>query len=610
MVVEPKMPTSVKPVRGKVRRGRPSIEVEVGVDVGGTFTDVVCRDNNGVWRFTKIPSTRHDSSLAVLSSIRHMSASWGVSAGQVVKFAHGSTVATNAVLEKKGAKLGLLTTEGFKDVLEIGRQRRQQMYDPILTPETPTFLVPGARRREIRERLAASGKVIIPIDEASVRQAVEDLRRESVEAIAVVFLFSFVNPAHELRAREIIQEVYPGVDVSLSHEVDPTFREYERTVATTFDAYLKPVIDHYLLKVEKGLSASAVVAPLQIMQSRGGLMVSEIARRRPIRMFLSGPAAGVIGARLVGRAAGIEDLISVDIGGTSCDVALINKGNAIIRTEGNIAGFPVRVGMVDVSIGSGGGSIAWLDAAKGLRVGPESAGSDPGPACYSRGGSEATVTDASIVLGYIDPDYFAGGSLKLNPDLASVAIQEKIAAPMGLPLKVAALGIHRVLNAQMAEAIRLISIRQGIDPRTFTLLALGGGGAVHITALAKELNITRIIVPRYPGVLSAAGLLSAPVEHEATSSFARPLSGLAVEDMVERLKSLDAKCSELMAAEEIDEANIVIAYYANVCYIGQSYTIEVPICVRIQTSYRSSMIILSGSMIAFTVIALMRPHAL
>jgi N-methylhydantoinase A len=553
--------------------------VEIGIDVGGTFTDVVCRDQNGVMRFVKIPSTRHDSSKAVLASIDYMSRSWGLVPEQIRKFAHGTTVATNAVLERKGARAAVLTTAGFRDILEIGRQMRRQMYNPILAPETPGFLAPGARRKEITERISATGEIIVPLDADSVLRAIDELKREGgVQAIAVVLLFSFVNPAHEHRVHDMICDLYPGVDVSLSHDVDPTFREYERTVATTFDAYVKPVIDHYLLRMENGLQSSGVTAPLQIMQSRGGLMVSKIARQRPIRMFLSGPAAGVIGARLVGRSAGIDDLISVDIGGTSCDVAMINKGEAIIRTEGEIAGFPVRVGMVDVnSIGAGGGSIAWLDHAKGLRVGPESAGSEPGPACYNRGGTDPTVTDASIVLGYIDPDYFAGGSLKLNPQLARKAIQEEIADPMGIGIDRAALGIHRVLNAQMSEAIRLISIRQGIDPRGFTLLPLGGGGAVHAAALARELNIRRILIPRVPGVLSAAGLLAAPIEHEATLSFPRALHGLPIAEVVSNLRTLDVTCAALMAEEHVDPAVIQRTYLADVCYIGQSYTLEIPI---------------------------------
>jgi N-methylhydantoinase A len=552
--------------------------IEIGVDIGGTFTDVVCRSGDGKLRFVKVPSTRSDPSQAVLKSIEYMERTWQLAAGQIARFAHGTTVATNAVLERKGAKIGLITTEGFKDVLEIGRQMRHAMYAVILDSETPTFLAPGARRKEVRERLSEKGEVLVPLDEASVRKAADALVADGVEAIAICFLFSFLNPAHERRAREIIEAAHPGVMIAVSHEVDPAFREFERTVVTSFDAYVKPVIDKYLRRLETGLGDAGVRAPLQVMQSRGGLMVSKIARKRPVRLFLSGPAAGVIGSKIVGQTAGADDLITVDIGGTSCDIALISKGKALVRSEGIIDGYPVRVAMVDVnSIGSGGGSIAWLDRAGGLRVGPHSAGSEPGPACYKRGGQEPTVTDASVVLGYLNPDYFAGGSLRLDPEAALAIIAEKIAKPMGLSLDKAALGIHRVLNAQMAEGIRLVSIRQGLDPRQFALLPLGGGGPVHISALARELGIQRVVVPRFPGVLSAAGLLAAPVEHEVSTAFNRPLKTLDMADVRSALSKLDAQCAELMAAETLSGAAVIVQYFADVCYIGQGYSLEIPL---------------------------------
>ena len=552
--------------------------LSVAVDIGGTFTDVVSRDETGRLRYFKVPTTRQDESLAVLQSIEQIVADWGVPASAIERFAHGTTVATNAVLERRGATIGLITTTGFRDVLEIGRQMRHQMYDLVLKQETPEFLAPGARRLEVNERIDAQGNVIVPIDEAGVRAAAKALVEQGVEAIAICFLFSFVNPAHERRAREIIEADYPDLFVAVSHEVDPAFREYERTVVTAFDAYVKPVIGRYLSRLEQGLTRSGVASPLQVRQSRGGLMASPIARRRPVRLFLSGPAAGVIGARIAGGTAGDSDLITVDIGGTSCDIALISKGKALVRADGLVDGYPIRVPMVDVnSIGSGGGSIAWLDAAGGLRVGPKSAGSEPGPACYGRGGKLPTVTDASVVLGYIDPGYFAGGTLKLDAELAKQAILEHVAGPLGMTLHEAALGIHRVLNAQMAEGIRMVSIRQGLDPRQFALLPLGGGGALHATALASELAITRIVVPRYPGVLSAAGLLMAPVEHEVSAAFGRPMVEVDVADIAQALAALDQQASALMDQEALDDAAITRQYFADVCYIGQAYTIEVPL---------------------------------
>ncbi|MEO8134293.1 MAG: hydantoinase/oxoprolinase family protein [Betaproteobacteria bacterium] len=552
--------------------------LSVAVDIGGTFTDVVSRDESGRLHYFKVPTTRKDESVAVLESIEQILAEWGVQAGAIGRFAHGTTVATNAVLERRGAVMGLITTAGFRDVLEIGRQMRHQMYDLILKPETPGFLAPGARRLEVTERIDAAGNVLVPIDEDGVRSAARALVDQGVESIAICFLFSFANPTHERRARAIIEAEYPELFVAVSHEVDPAFREYERTVVTAFDAYVKPVIGRYLSRLEQGLARSGVGAPLQVMQSRGGLMASPIARRRPVRLFLSGPAAGVIGARIAGGTAGATDLITVDIGGTSCDIALISKGKALVRADGVVDGYPIRVPMVDVnSIGAGGGSIAWLDAAGGLRVGPKSAGSEPGPACYGRGGTLPTVTDASVVLGYIDPAYFAGGTLPLEPALAERAILGSIAQPLGLSLHEAALGIHRVLNAQMAEGIRLVSIRQGLDPRQFVLLPLGGGGALHATALARDLAIRRIVVPRYPGVLSAAGLLAAPVEHEVSAAFGRPLVGVRIAEIGNALDDLDQQAATLMAQAALGGATITQHYFADVCYIGQAYTIEVPL---------------------------------
>lgn len=548
----------------------------IGVDIGGTFTDVVCVSTNGDLRLVKIPTTRGDPSVAVQHAVALMAQNWGVDPADISRFVHGTTAATNAVLERKGARTGLITTSGFKDVLEIGRQMRHRMYDMILHAETPTFLAPGARRKEITERISASGEIFVPLDEEAVIEAANALAADGVEAIAVCFLFSFINPAHELRAREIIRRLHPKIMISLSCEVDPAFREYERTTVTAFDAYVKPVLDRYLANMEQNLIRAGIKAPLQIMQSRGGICSAEVARRRPVRLFLSGPAAGVIGGRMTGQEVGLDNLITVDIGGTSCDIAVICESKPAVRSEGLIDGYPVRVPMVDVNaIGAGGGSIAWLDSAGGLRVGPHSAGSEPGPACYERGGENPTVTDASVVLGYINPDNFAGGSLQLNAELAWKAIEQKIAKPTGLSIEAAALGIHRVLNAQMVEGIRLVSIRRGFDPRKFNLLALGGGGALHATALASELGIGTVIVPQHPGVLCAQGLLAAPIEHEMSAAFPRKIDGLDVAEMARVLNDLDLQCRELMELEGIAPSHIDVQHFADICYVGQSYHLEV-----------------------------------
>lgn len=555
--------------------------IEIGVDIGGTFTDVVCRETGKPLRVMKVPSTRLDPSQAVLAAVTRLREQWGVEPADIARFVHGTTVATNAVLERKGPKTGLLTTAGFKDILEIGRQMRQTMYAVLLEPEVPTFLAPGAFRQEVRERVSSKGEIITELDEASVREAAGKLVEAGVKGIAICFLFSFLEPRHELRAAEIIREAYPDIALSLSCEVDPAFREYERTVVTTFDAYIKPVVDHYLENLEKGLQSAGVPAPLQLMQSRGGIAASEVARQRPVRLFLSGPAAGVIGAQIVGEQADMNNLISVDIGGTTSDIALIREGKPLIRPDGLVAGYTIRVPMVDVnSIGSGGGSIGWIDPVGGLRVGPHSAGSEPGPACYGRGGEEATVTDASIVLGYIDPAYFAGGTLKLQPELSYRAIENKIAKPLGISVEEAALGIHRVVNAQMTEGIRLVSIRQGFDPRSFTLLPLGGGGGIHASALADELGINSILLPLYPGVLAANGLLSAASEHEISVAFPQELSSLSLDALGDCLKDIDARCSALMAKEGVQPDQVEVSYCADICYVGQSHYLEVPFVLR------------------------------
>ncbi|OUL99987.1 hydantoinase/oxoprolinase family protein [Variovorax sp. JS1663] len=551
---------------------------QVGIDVGGTFTDVVCVAPDGQLRLTKIPTTRADPSRAIRDALARMSEEWGVAPSSIGRFAHGTTAGTNAVLERKGARVGLVTTRGFRDVIEIGRQLRHRMYDMVLKPETPGFLAPGMWRREVGERVAADGTVVEALDEEEVIAAIDSLVAQGAQAIAVCFLFSFVNPAHERRVRELALERHPHLMVSLSSEVDPAFREYERTTITAFDAYVKPVLDRYLANLEGHLADAKVPVPLLVMQSRGGLCSAEVARLRPVRLFLSGPAAGVIGARMVGEEAGRRNLITADIGGTSCDISLICGAKPLVRSEGLIDGFPVRVPMVDVNaIGSGGGSIAWLDAGNSLRVGPESAGSDPGPACYGRGGERPTVTDASVVLGYIDPDNFAAGSIVLDAARARRAIEEAIARPMGISVEEAALGIHRVVNAQMVEGVRLASIRRGYDPREFSLMPLGGGGAVHATAMASELGIREVLVPRHPGVLCAYGLLAAPVQHELSAAFPRELEAVDAEALSAAFAELDGRLAQLMMQEGFAPGQVRVQHSADLCYVGQSYHLEVAI---------------------------------
>lgn len=551
--------------------------MEIGIDIGGTFTDVVCLKEGELF-FTKVPSTPDNPIAGVREGIQKILTLARAHPEEVKRFIHGTTIATNAVLERKGAVTGLLTTEGFEDTLEIGRQKRSQMYDLFFTVETPVFLAPKRLRIGIRERLDAEGKVLIPLDEQSVLQAIHYLvQRWKVESIAVCYLFSFRNPQHERRTRELIQEQYPALSVSLSSEIDPMFREYERTCVTTFDAYLRPVVANYIQRLETELEQLRLPGGLQVMQSRGGITSAAIAKEKPVTMVLSGPAAGVFGGKFVAEAAGVHHLLTMDMGGTSCDVALIAEGKPLLSTEGKIEHYPVRLPMVDVhTIGAGGGSIAWITEGGGLRVGPHSAGAGPGPACYGQGGDAPTVTDASVVLGYLNPEYFAGGAFPLDRQAATEVIA-KLATRLGLNIPEMAYGIHRVVNAQMADAIRLVSIKRGYDPRKFALVLLGGAGPVHGGAMARDLHISTLIVPPAPGVLSAFGLLVAPIEHEHAHAFGCPADRVDLSALQKIFQKLDALGRHDMERDKVPLEEVRITRFADMRYRGQSYELMVPL---------------------------------
>jgi N-methylhydantoinase A len=552
--------------------------LEIAVDIGGTFTDVVClRDKKSLYA-TKVPSTPRDLAIGVREGTVKVLRLASTQPTQVTRFVHGTTIATNAVLERKGAITGLLMTDGFQDTLEIGRLKRSKMYDLFLDPETPTFLTPGRRRVGIRERVDAQGNVLVPLEEDQVRQAVRTLvEHHGVQAIAVCYLFSFRYPSHELRTRDIIWQEYPELSVSLSSQVDPVFQEYERTCITVFDAYVRPNVVTYLEKLEGELARLGITTGLLVMQSRGAITSAQTATEKPVTLLRSGPAAGVMGGLFAGEQSGFKNVITVDIGGTSCDVSLVKDGRPAVSREGKISTYPLRAPMVNVnSIGAGGGSIAWLDTAGGLRVGPQSAGADPGPACYGLGGENPTVTDASLVLGYLNPEYFAAGELALDVGAAHKAI-EKIARPLGLDVTAAAYGIHRILNARMADEIRLVSVRQGYDPRKFALVALGGAGSVHCGALMQELGIPILIVPRSPGVLSAFGLLVSNVEHEHTHTYAVRGDRVDLGEMSHLFDQLEALGREKMQQDRVPLAEVRVLRFADMRYVGQAYELEVPV---------------------------------
>jgi N-methylhydantoinase A/oxoprolinase/acetone carboxylase beta subunit len=565
------------------------VSVQIGVDIGGTFTDIVALGGDGRLQLTKVPSTPKDLLRGVGDAVRAVLALAGAEPGAVTRFIHGTTVATNAVLEQKGAVTGILMTEGFEDVLELGRQKRSRMYDLDMDPETPAFLAPRRRRVGIRERLDARGRVLIPLDEAQVRAEARRLRDEGVQALAVCYLFSFLDPAHERRTRELVHEVAPELAVSLSSEVDPTFREYERCCVTAFDAYLGPLVARYLAGLRDTLRQGGVTAVPQIMRSRGGIVSAAVAAGQPVTLFLSGPAGGVIGARFAAERSGVGDFISLDMGGTSNDVSVVHGGRPAVAAEGRIGPYPVRTPMVDVNtIGAGGGSLAWIDAAGGLRVGPQSAGAEPGPACYGRGGDRPTVTDASVLLGYLNPENFAGGSLRLDVRAAERAVGA-VAGPLRLDVVATAAGIHRVVNARMADQIRLMTIQRGHDPRGFTLVLLGGAGPVHGVALAEELGLGDVLVPEAPGVLSALGLLAASVEHEHVRTHPSVVEAADLGVVNGVLRELDAAGRARMRTEEVPAAGVEVAYSADMRYVGQAYELPVPIAAPLLPADRAAI---------------------
>lgn len=549
----------------------------VGIDVGGTFTDVFVRDTDrNDWIVHKVPSTPPAFGDGFMRGLTEAVDKAGATAESVHRVVHGTTVATNCILTQSGARLGFLLTEGCRDILYIGIGWRPKMYDLDMDPVEPLFLAPRRRSLEVTERLDYEGNVLIPLDENKLRQVASTLVDEhGIEVFVVCFLHSYANPKHEQRCREILNEMYPDIPVTLSSDVLPRRREYRRLVVAGFDGYVKPVVTNYLNELIDKLDAAKVDAPLHVMQSHGGVGGVENVIERPVGTVLSGLAAGVIGAANVGASAGFPDCISLDMGGTSTDVALIRGGQPLITNEGSFEDYPLNVPMIDVrTIGAGGSSIAYVDEGGALKVGPESAGADPGPACYGRGGKQPTVTDASLVLGYLNPESFAGG-LDIDVELSRKAIESQIAEPLGMSLLEAALGIHAIVNSNMAQTLRLVSIKRGHDPRDFVLIPFGGAGPLQGGRLAENANINRILVPPTPGVLSAMGLMLAPIQHEALASFEMPASDVTLEKLQQTFTPLDEQNTRKMTNDGVDPAASKAEYFAEIRYLGQSHQLEV-----------------------------------
>lgn len=555
-----------------------SADYALALDVGGTFTDVILaqRSTGAIWT-TKTPSTPADPSEGFFAGVAKMLALAEVRPETVGRVLHGSTVATNAILEGKGARAGLLTSAGFKFVLEIGRHdvpRKENLYAWV-KPKRP---VPPRLVLEVAERVELDGTVTTPLDEAACRAAAERFRALGVEAVAVVFLHGYANPVNERRAGALLAEQLPGVPISLSSDILPVFREYERSMVTALNAYVQPRVGRYVAKLGDGLTERAIGAPLLIMKSNGGVFGPAQAARQPIQLALSGPAAGAIGAATVAQASGFPDAITIDIGGTSADVSLIAQGRPRATTEGEIAGFPLPLPIVDIhTVGAGGGSIARALPDGGLAVGPESAGADPGPACYARGGELPTVTDANLVLGRI-PAHLLGGEIPLDTARAEHAIRTKIAEPLGLELEHAARGILDIVNGNMVGALKVVSVERGYDPRDFALIAFGGAGPMHAGALARLLGCRTVVVPPSPGILCAEGLLGADLQYDHAVTCLQRGPDYDMPAVARAFEMLARQADADLAAEGVAEKRRLLMRQADLRYAkqGTELTVDVP----------------------------------
>ncbi len=494
----------------------------IGVDVGGTNTDLVLECAKGVF-YHKIPTTLKNQSIGVVEGVQGICRKAGIAPSEVETIVHGTTTATNITIEHNGAECGMITTEGFRDILHIGRHKRP--YNFSLHFDVPWQSQPLVKRRNrisVAERiLPPTGEIVTPLDEAAVRAACALFRKRGINSVVIGFMFAFLNDAHEVRAKEIVQQEMPDAYITLSSEVAKVMREYERFSTAAMNSYVGPKTAFYLRDLDARLREAGVMSRLRIMQSNGGVSTVDACAKRPIRILMSGPAGGVIGGASEGTMAGEPNIITVDIGGTSADISTIPGGTVKIMNQRDtyVSGHPVLTPMIDlVTIGAGGGSIAFIDEAGAFHVGPRSAGSEPGPACYGRGGTEPTVTDAQIVLGRLDPDMALGGDLKLDAALSCKAIEEKIARPLGITVKEAALGIIKIINNNMALAIRSNSVARGIDPREFSIMPFGGAGPLHGVALAEAMSCKEVIVPVAPGITAAVGLLKTDLQYEHTEA--------------------------------------------------------------------------------------------
>jgi N-methylhydantoinase A len=561
----------------------------VAVDIGGTFTDIVFLDADGRLHVKKVSSSVDDYARAIVDGLREVFDETGLTGRDVLEVLHGTTVASNALLELRGARTGLITTRGFRDVLEIRRLRMPRLYD--LTWEKPPTLVERRLRLEVDERIDVRGAVQRPLDDADVERALDTLLGQGIEALAVCLLNAWANPVHEERIKALVRRRAPGLALCLSSEVLPEIKEYERTSTTVINTYVLPIVGRYLAALRAGLDGIDVRGPLLIMQSNGGLMTSEAAAVKPMHIIESGPAAGVVGAQALAPRIGRDKLITFDMGGTTAKASLVEDGVVGRATEYQVgggimhgsrlltgAGYLLRVPAIDLAeVGAGGGSIVWLDAGGALQVGPRSAGASPGPLCYDLGGIEPTVTDANVVLGYLNPTALAGGAVKLSAGRAHEVLEQRIARPLGLPLAEAAYGAHLIAASNMMRAIRAVSSERGRDPREYALFAFGGNGPLFAAGMARALEMTRVVIPPAPGLFSAFGLLYSEVEHHYVRTWRRKARGLDPAELEDAFGRLEAEARAQLAAEGFGDQAVRITRSADCRYQGQSFELTVPV---------------------------------
>jgi N-methylhydantoinase A len=566
-----------------------STRYRVGVDIGGTFTDIVLLGADGTIHTKKISSSVGDYARAIVEGLSELFGETGLSGAAIEEIRHGTTVASNAILEHKGARVGLITTRGFRDVLEIRTLRMPRLYD--LAWEKPEPLVERYLRQVVDERVDAQGRIERALEPRDAERAVEALLAEKVEAIAICLLNSFANPRHELMLKDVVECKAPGLKLSVSYEVLPEIKEYERTSTTVINAYVMPIVASYLRALRHGLDRAAIPARLLLMQSNGGLTSDQAAAERPMNIIESGPAGGVVGAQALARAKSVPNIITFDMGGTTAKASMVEDGEVTRASEYSVgagimigsrlltgAGYTLKVPAIDLAeVGAGGGSLVWIDGGGALQIGPESAGALPGPVCYDKGGDIPTVTDANVVLGYINPAHLVGGALALNADKARRAFEDKVARPLGLALEQAAYGAHQIAASNMIRAIKSISTERGRDPRAFALFAFGGNGPLFACGMARSLGMSRVVVPPSAGLFSSFGLLYADVEHHYARTFRRLLRQADLAEIERAWRALADQANAQLAAEDFAADRRRLRRSAALHYQGQSYELTVPV---------------------------------